>query len=127
MFSQNIRKKILDDLLGRQIIDQTLYDQFIGLEDEDWPKITERMKRLEIEELPENVVVKKELIPDVFLRPEIVVVVEADEISKSKLHTAGQGDDGVGYSLRFPRLKEWDRQDKDPEGVTSVGEIRRLL
>ncbi|MBN1332088.1 ATP-dependent DNA ligase [Candidatus Dojkabacteria bacterium] len=98
-----------------------------GIKDEDWEGIMERIKGLEIEKIPENAEVKKELMPDVILRPEIVVVVEADEISKSKLHTAGQDKDGVGYSLRFPRLKEWDRADKDPEDVTKVSEVEKLL
>ena len=34
---------------------------------------------------------------------------------------------GVGYSLRFPRLKEWNRMDKGVEQITSVGEIGKLF
>jgi len=94
-----------------------------GIKDDELKGYVEQVDALRVDELPKNVKIKKELMPDVLCRPEIVVVVDADEISKSKLHTAGAKKDGRGFSLRFPRLKEWGRVDKEAEGVTSVEEI----
>lgn len=98
-----------------------------GIKDDEWEQIVKDLKEIETGEVPDEVVIKKELVPDVLVEPKIVVVVDADEITKSKLHTAGAGKDGVGYSLRFPRLREWNRLDKSAEDVTSVGEIVKLL
>lgn len=97
-----------------------------GIKDEDWEGYVDQIKKIQINKLADNVVISKELMPDVLCRPEIVVVVAADEITKSKGHTAGRGKDGRGFSLRFPRLKEWGRVDKKPEQVTSVEEIKKL-
>ncbi|MBD3280961.1 ATP-dependent DNA ligase [Candidatus Dojkabacteria bacterium] len=97
-----------------------------GIKDDEWEQIVKDLEEVEANKLSENVEIKKELMPDVLVEPKIVVVVEADEITKSKLHTAGQDKKGVGYSLRFPRLKEWNRQDKDPEQISNVSEIASL-
>jgi DNA ligase 1 len=97
-----------------------------GIKDEDWPAIVKQVQALKVEKVPDNVKIKKELMPDIICRPEIVVVVDADEISKSSNHTAGLDESGKGFSLRFPRLKEWGRLDKKPEDVTSVDEIMAL-
>ena len=51
-------------------------------------------------------------------RPSLVAVIEADEVSKSKLH-------GVGYSLRFPRFKHL-RYDKSVYQTTTPDEIISL-
>ncbi|MBN1374200.1 ATP-dependent DNA ligase [Candidatus Dojkabacteria bacterium] len=64
-----------------------------------------------------QLVIPKVLIPDVLVEPTIVCVVEADEISKSDVHSSG-------YSLRFPRLIEFNRLDKSPEQVTTLDEIK---
>lgn len=103
-----------------------------GIKEDEWGKFIADMDALKVDKLPENVSVRKELVPDVICKPEIVVVVDADEITKSKLHSAGADDkeDGnnvAGYSLRFPRLKEWGRIDKNPEDVTSVEEISGIV
>jgi DNA ligase-1 len=63
-------------------------------------------------------------MPDVLVRPEVVVVVEADEISKSKVH--GSGQEAEGFSLRFPRLKQFDRTDKNALQITTLQELQTL-
>ena len=63
--------------------------------------------------------VPKELTPDVWVRPEMVVVIKYDEVTKSPLHTAG-------YALRFPRLIEF-REDKGPTEATTTEEIREMF
>jgi len=96
-----------------------------GIKDDDWQKIKKRLGQLSTEQKLENVYVKKELAPDVWVKPEVIIVVSADEITKSPNHTAGFKE-GKGYSLRFPRLIGFDRKDKDIIDVTSISEIKRL-
>jgi len=63
------------------------------------------------------------IIPSVWLKPEIVIEVFADEITRSPVHTAGKVDGEPGFALRFPRLISFRGQDKRPEDATTVKEI----
>lgn len=92
-----------------------------GFKDADWGSMKKRIDKIKMQELPKNVVVNKNLVPDVIARPEIVVVIEADEISLSKIHGSGE----LRFSLRFPRFK-YIREDKSAEQVTTMSEITRL-
>jgi DNA ligase-1 len=96
-----------------------------GIKDDDWKVIKNKLEDLMIECCPENVSVVKNLEPDIWVKPEVVMVVDADEVTTSPSHMAGFKD-GRGYSLRFPRLKEFDRKDKGAEDVTTVREIEKL-
>jgi len=58
------------------------------------------------------------LKPDVLVEPEVVCVVEADEISRSENHSSG-------LSLRFPRLIQFDRADKNVTDITTLQEITK--
>ncbi len=66
--------------------------------------------------------VDSELKPDVWVMPKYVIEVNADEITKSPIHTAGKKKSQPGYALRFPRLVKI-RQEKKPEQATTVKEI----
>ena len=90
-----------------------------GFKDEQWGSIKTALDSFRMEKVPDNVMIDKKLVPDVICKPEIVVVVDADSISRSKTAT--------GLSLRFPRLKEFDRKDKNPEQVTSVKELTEMF
>jgi len=90
-----------------------------GLTDEQWVEMKGKSEKLKVEGSPKNVEVPKELTPDVWARPGIVVEIQYDEISKSPLHTAG-------YALRFPRLISY-RGDKDPQQATTVKEIKEMF
>lgn len=100
-------------------------DQFVtvakigtGLSDEQWVKMREDCDKLAIGEKPKNVLVDKALYPDVWAKPEIVVEIRADEITKSPAHTAN-------YALRFPRLVDW-RVDKVATDVTTLEEVEGM-
>ncbi len=97
-----------------------------GVKDDEWERFAKEVDKIKVEKLPQNVSLDKSLMPDVICEPQIVVVVNADEISKSKVHSAGRDDSGQGYSLRFPRLKEWRRMDKSPVDITTVEEISQI-
>ena len=104
-------------------------DQFVsvsrigtGLTDEEWISIKDKTKGLEIDHKPARV--HSYITPSVWVKPEIVIEVLADEITRSPLHTAGAIEkDGVkepGYALRFPRLVSFRDRDKKAEDATTV-------
>lgn len=96
-----------------------------GITDAQWREISDRLKGLAVKDMPSNYKVSKALEPDVWVLPDVVCTVEADEITKSKVHMAAMGKDGLGLALRFPRLIEFDR-DKSVEQATSVEELEVL-
>lgn len=112
-------------------------DQFVsvtrigtGLSDEEWRSIKEKTKGLELDHRPARV--NSLITPSVWVKPEIVIEVLADEITRSPLHTAGASvsDDGVkepGYALRFPRLVSFRDKDKKAEDATSVEELIEMF
>jgi DNA ligase-1 len=107
-----------------------------GFTDIELAGIAERLKPLVVASKPDNVHVANSLLPDVWIRPEIVMEVTADEITRSPAHTAAKGIAAAfetaagtniekGLSLRFPRLKVWDR-DKKAHQATTVAELLRM-
>lgn len=100
-----------------------------GLSDEEWMSIKDKTKGLEVDHKPARV--HSWITPSVWVRPEIVIEVLADEITRSPLHTAGSVEhDGVkepGYALRFPRLVSFRDKDKKPEDATSVDELIEMF
>lgn len=97
-----------------------------GVTEDQWEKVASRLEGIEVKERPQNVIAGDYIEPDVWVTPEVVAVVEADEISKSKVYPAGKDHLGFGLALRFPRLKVWDRQSKNPDQATTVGELVEL-
>ena len=96
-----------------------------GLTDDEWRSIKEKTKGLELDHKPARV--QSFITPSVWVKPEIVIEVLADEITRSPLHTAGAVLDGgvkePGYALRFPRLVSFRDTDKKAEDATSVDEL----
>jgi DNA ligase-1 len=92
-----------------------------GLSDAGWREMHDRARALEVEQRPARV--NAILVPDVWLRPEIVVEVLADEITPSPRHTCGMTADQPGLALRFPRIVSFRSADKRPEDATSVREV----
>jgi len=95
-----------------------------GLSDDGWREIRKRADPLQVAERPARV--RSLLTPDVWLEPEVVVEVLADEITPGTNHTAGKVGDGPGYALRFPRIVSFRDGDKRPEDATSVKEIEEM-
>ena len=116
-----------------------------GLTDEEWRSIKEKTRGLELTHKPARV--NSLITPSVWVKPEIVIEVLADEITRSPLHTAGRvvsqesivvskntkesdqrqvTNDSLGYALRFPRLVNLRDRDKRPEDATSVMELIEL-
>ncbi len=90
-----------------------------GLTDEQFRELNSRLKKLSTKEKPKEYEVHKDLSPDYWVSPSLVVELAADEITKSPKHTAG-------LALRFPRLVNF-RDDKSPNEATTLGELREMF
>ena len=95
-----------------------------GLTDEEWREIHKRADRISVETKPARV--KSSIVPSVWIKPEIVIEVLADEITRSPIHTAGKTQEEPGYALRFPRLVSFRGSDKKAEDATSVEELVQM-
>jgi len=96
-----------------------------GMTDEEWRGLKKRCDVLAVKDQPIQVQCVKQLAPDVWVTPEIVCSIRADEITLSPLHTAGKTKERPGFALRFPRFMGY-RPDKSPAQATEVHEIVRL-
>lgn len=89
-----------------------------GLTDDQFRELKRRCDQLTVKEQPSGYIVPKGLTPAVWTRPELVVEIAADELTRSPMHTAG-------VALRFPRLVRF-RDDKKVEQSTSVEELTAI-
>lgn len=92
-----------------------------GLSDDEWREIHKRADRISIDHKPARV--NSLISPSVWIKPEIVIEVLADEITRSPIHTAGKTNVEAGYALRFPRLVTFRGEDKKAEDATTVKEL----
>lgn len=108
-----------------------------GLTDEEWRELAKRGQSIKSKEKPALYDVDKWLEPDVWVKPEIVVEIRADELTRSPIHTAGRSlkpsksgssfdVDVAGYALRFPRLERF-RDDKKPTDATTLKEVEEIF
>lgn len=104
-----------------------------GLTDEEWRQLHARASAHITSHVPALYDVDHMMDVDQWVKPEIVVEIKADEITRSPVHTAGRvmrktksGNamevESAGYALRFPRLERF-RDDKRPEDITTVQEL----
>jgi DNA ligase-1 len=96
-----------------------------GMSDEEWVELRKKCDDISVANRPKNVVCAKGLYPDVWVSPDMICMVRADEITVSPLHSAGKTEKHLGYALRFPRFMGY-RPDKGPEEATTVKEIVSL-
>lgn len=89
-----------------------------GLSDEQFRELKRKAEHLIVQSPPSMYQVPKQLEPDVWLQPELVAEIAADEITRSPLHTAG-------VALRFPRLVRF-REDKKWQDSTTTEEVTQL-
>jgi len=109
-----------------------------GLSDDEWREIHKRADKIKVDHKPARV--QSIIQPSVWVQPQIVIEVLADEITKSPIHTAGmdmakgegervKGEKELketGYALRFPRLVSFRDKDKKPEDATTVKELQKM-
>jgi DNA ligase-1 len=95
-----------------------------GFTDEKYEEIEKALDEYKAEEKPTNVKIKKEMEPDEYYTPALVIEIMGAEITRSPKHTAGE-QKGKGYALRFPRFLHI-RPDKSADEATTTKEIRKL-
>ena len=97
---------------------ETLCKLGTGLTDEVLEELPLKLKKYQTDKKPARVNCKKEMEPDVWFKPGILVDVLAAELTKSPIHTAG-------VALRFPRFLRF-REDKKAEQATTLDEIESI-
>jgi len=97
---------------------RTLTKVGTGLTEEMLVELKKRLDKLESRNKPKEYEAQKDLIPDVWAAPSLVVEVTADSISKSTKHS-------LGLSLRFPRFLRI-RGDKGPSEATTLIELKDM-
>ncbi len=95
-----------------------------GFTDEDFRIFKEMLEKYMVPEMPKRLRLKKQMEPDEFYEPAIVIEIMGAEITRSPSHTAGE-ENGRGLALRFPRFLRI-REDKGPDEVTTIEEIKSL-
>ncbi|MEO6509061.1 MAG: ATP-dependent DNA ligase, partial [Patescibacteria group bacterium] len=107
-----------------------------GLSDDEWRELQKRCQKFKTDSKPALYEVDKMMGVDIWVKPEIVVEIRADIITRSSVHTAGRvmkpsksgsafDVETPGYALRFPRLEKF--RDKKPEDSTTVKEMETLF
>jgi DNA ligase-1 len=111
--------------LGKILIGLPQGDQILslskvgsGLSEETIKELVKRLNAIKTDKQPTNYQVDKNLIPDVWVKPQQIIEIRADSISKSPIYTAG-------LSLRFPRIIRF-RDDKSIEDATSISELKTI-
>ncbi len=90
-----------------------------GVTDELWKEIRKRLNDIKVLKQPrEYKDVNKQLYPDVWVAPKIVVELAGDDLTRSPTH-------GAGIAVRFPRLVRI-RDDKSPREATTVAELTAM-
>jgi DNA ligase 1 len=97
---------------------ETLCKLGTGLNDEILAELPNKLKKYKVNKKPARVIVKKEMEPDIWFEPVVVVEVLAAELTKSPFHTAG-------LALRFPRFINF--REKKAEQATTLKEVKEMF
>ncbi len=97
-----------------------------GPTDEEWQEIKKKADQVRTKNKPSEYEVDKNIEPDIWTEPKLVMEISADEITKSPVHTAAKEKFGQGLALRFPRFLRF-REDKSPDQATSEKELILLF
>ncbi len=95
-----------------------------GFTGEDFKKIGNKLDKLETDKRPKRLKIKKQMKPDSYYEPKMVIEIVGAEITRSPAHTAAE-EKGKGLALRFPRFQRV-REDKAADDTTTVKEIKKL-
>ncbi len=99
---------------------ETLCKLGTGLTDEVLAELPKKLAKHKLDHRPARVSVTKEMEPDIWFEPKIVVEVLGAEITRSPFHTCGSG-----LALRFPRFIQF-REDKKAEQATTSNEVEGM-
>ncbi len=99
---------------------ETLCKLGTGLTDQLLEELPQKLVKYKVERKPVRVKVQKEMEPEVWFEPKLVVEVFGAEITKSPFHTCASG-----LALRFPRFIRF-REDKKAEQATTSKEVEEM-
>ena len=94
-----------------------------GFTEEQMQWFNDTLSKIATKEKPKNV--ESNIEPDLWVTPQMVVTLTADEITRSPTHTCARKE-GEGLALRFPRLTQI-REDKNATDATTEKEIVDLF
>ncbi|MHA1584924.1 MAG: ATP-dependent DNA ligase [Promethearchaeota archaeon] len=120
------RKGVMSPFFGAVYNNETGRFEFLtrvgsGFSDDDLIAFTEELKEFEITKKPIDVICSD--IPDVWLKPKIIIEIMGDELTISSKADAGASPgESNGYGLRFP-VYQRRRLDKDIHQITTTKEI----
>jgi DNA ligase 1 len=109
--------QFLVGVLDKDVI-KTITKVGTGLSDDQFRELKMRLTPLVVSEKPKEYEAHKDLTPDYWVAPSVVVELAGDDLTISPKHTAG-------FALRFPRLVKF-RDDKSAKEATTVKEVKRL-
>ncbi len=95
-----------------------------GLTENQWISLRAMLEESVLSGKPHSVL--SDIAPDYWVEPKFVIRVRADDITRSPQHTCGRRNGTEGYALRFPRITEEPRADKNPFDATTVPEIEDI-
>ena len=95
-----------------------------GFTDKQLEELPKMLKKYQRDSKPTRLKVHKNMRPDFWFQPELVLEVTGAELTRSPLHTAAE-EKGKGLALRFPRFIRY-RPDKKAEQATTSDEIRKM-
>jgi len=95
-----------------------------GFTDEQLEELPKMLNKYKLNHKSARVNARKEMKPDVWFEPRLVVEVLAAEITQSPIHTAAF-DGEKGLALRFPRFMKY-REDKKAEQATTAKELEQM-
>ena len=90
-----------------------------GFTDKLLEELPKKLKKYEMNAKPARINCKKEMEPNVWFEPKLVIEILAAEITKSPFHSAE-------LALRFPRFVRF-REDKKAEQATTIEEIKEMV
>lgn len=97
-----------------------------GFSEEQMKNLKNILDKIKVAHKPARV--DSNISPEFWVEPKYVIVVAADEITKSPTHTAGKNELGYGLALRFPRMvSDGIREDKGPEEATTTKEVLEMF
>ena len=94
-----------------------------GFSEKQMQEFKQMLSEIEVARKPDDV--DSVLVPSKWVKPKYVIVVKADEITRSPTHTCCRRE-GQGLALRFPRFVEL-RADKGPEDATTEEEVLEMF
>jgi DNA ligase 1 len=91
-----------------------------GLTDETLAELPVKLEKFKIDKKPARLNINKEMFPDIWFEPELVIEISGAELTKSPVHTCA-----TGLALRFPRFLRY-RENKKAEQATTSQEMEEV-